>query len=468
MFTYKINGVEYECEFKITSKSSGSGINLNEAAIRGMSIEETLLMPYTSGNIYVVNADDWIEDDQQIRGDGRDSLTVRMKPIPGKGASDNVSFNYDFVITGETNSQSNVDRTGNFKIYTLLQREWAALNEPIPYGKRYRGYTGDIINRIFKDHDIPLVDGYDRGDHFISVFPEHVLAPTSFRYSDLILYLLRIGYSKELTSGGETYVKSMLYWDRVAGGYRLESMAKLWQSPDIIECVTPGDLVDKVQVNCNDPPPGPPVYGYIGPMHNSNLSTPMLRYSNEFIMNTLVEGYDPVIGEHGLREVRIGDLKPMWAEIFTRAFQYVWGPPQPWCVLNEAKQTEMFRTLSFPFDISKALPLATSDMMANMTYYNMVQNIQTLGRTDRRPGKYMDVAVHRPYSEKEAARGRQSLVKDLNHRMDAKALGTWQITRCRHKFFSTKVDSYQVEMELVKTHLGPCPGAPPDCDVGGI
>ena len=74
MFTYKINGVEYECEFKITSKSSGSGINLNEAAIRGMSIEETLLMPYTSGNIYVVNADDWIEDDQQIRGDGRDSL----------------------------------------------------------------------------------------------------------------------------------------------------------------------------------------------------------------------------------------------------------------------------------------------------------------------------------------------------------------------------------------------------------
>jgi len=431
---FRINGNKYNCVFKIGDQKN-TGSPFSKYAIRSLDLEENLFEPFQNATITFNNPLELIEDRQLTRGDGRDYFSFM---IQDQSCSDCTPLKYDFCIIGEHNSTSTSDRTNNFKTYSLVDKNYQILNEPIPYGKRYRGKIGDILKKIFEEHGIGIGNPWEPGDHFVNIFPEHVLAPVSFRYSDLVKYLLRINYNK----AGETYTRSLLYYDRYQGAFVLNPMDNLFQTAKCYENFIAGDLAD------GSPNENNSSLGCCGKttrsslMYNSDLTTPMAAYSNEFFMNFIASGYDPDIGEHGLREIRIEDIKPKWEALFRSKCS---SGGTPFLPLNKVKKQEQFRTFSFPLELDKAAKLAEAEMISNLTFYNLELAINNLGDTGRMAGQYVNIV--KPG-------------KAVNS--DAKLLGQWMVTKARHQFIN---DEYYTTLQLCKTSIGP---GNPTSESGGV
>ena len=479
--TYKINNAEYRAKFILKTEGENSEeILFSKSAIRGMDIEENFLNPFTTGNIYINNPLDFIEDGALIRGDGRDTFTIEFYPVdPGEGEGSNKNFNasgnqeggpvklkYEFVISSEVNSASKTDRLNNFKTYSLLEKSYFKLNERIPYGKRYRGKVGAIIKNILEQFDIPVNSlEWEEGEMVIDALPEHILPPSTFRYSDLINYLLKLNYKKVMTPYGFTYVRIVLNYCRICQEYKYKALSDIFdgtQAP--IEGFLANDLVDKMQSNPNNPAMAAgktPHNKYNAALQNSDLSSPMLFYTNAFLNNMLVSSYSPILGEHLIKLLRISDIKKKWKTLFVDTFKYEGGKPQPWLVLNKVKSNELFRPIGFPLPDDHATPLAEAELTANMTFFNLQLNFDTLGNVDRQPGEFIEVSSTRPNIEDDAENPFGG--KEVQHRSDAKLLGTWFVTKVRHEFHSAKVDGYTNILQCIKPHIGPSPAKPSDC-----
>tara|TARA_R110002051_G_scaffold142614_1_gene215741 strand:- start:1276 stop:2703 length:1428 start_codon:yes stop_codon:yes gene_type:complete len=468
--TYKVNNAEFEGKFTLkqaaedsdSPEQKGVEISFSKSAIRGMDIEENFLEPFTNGNIYINNPLDFIEDGSLIRGDGRDVFEVEFYP---KG-DDFMALKYEFVISSELNSTSKTDRLNNYKTYSLLDRSYFKLSEKIPYGRRFRGKVGVIIRSILEEKDIAVAacDGigdWEFGDMEIDLLPEHILPPSTFRYSDLVKYLLKINYKKV----GDTYVRLFLNWCRICKEYKYRALSDIFAKPVPIEQFMANDLVAELQENVNNPATGPgktKTNVNNAALQNSDFSSPMLVYTNAFLHNMLVSRYDAILGEHSIDLIRIKDVKEKWTKLFVDPFKYVGGKAQPWLVLNNVKQEEIFRNLGFPFPGEKMAFLAEAELTSNMTFFNLQLNINTLGDTQRQPGDFIDISTSRPQKE-DSGKNPFDSGKAVDHRSDAKLLGSWFMTKVRHEFNYAKVDGYTNIMQCIKPHIGPGTPAPSDC-----
>ena len=457
MAEYRIDGNKWIADFKIgTAANSDAGDPWSKVAIRAMSIEENIFEPFSRGSVTLIDPANLIEDGFLTRGDGDDTVSLTFYPKPDSSGDDpGIKGDFKLVINGESNSVSKADRLNNLKTYELLDANYFKLNEPIPYGERFRGLIGDILLRIFKKFDIPVADkeamGNDEdwspGAHEIDIFPEHILPPTSFRYSDLVKYLVKINYN----NAGETYVRSMLYWDRALMKYVFRPMTKIYENSfdtcDEGFVAAEASSIDATgTTNINNTGDENNI-NVISQLHSTGLTTPMLTYSNTYFMNFLVSGYDPQLGEHGLREIRIEDVKDKWNEKFIKdKFPVIGGKPKPFMPLNTAKKQELFRTFSLPFQLDKVAKLAEAEMIANMTFYNMELTLHQLGDVARRVGMFIDII---------------NLAEASN--TDAKLCGRWLVTKCTHEFVN---NGYYNTLFCTKIYTGP--GASEHSKVGNI
>lgn len=427
---FKINGTDFDCDFTIKS-ADGTMIKVSKSAIKGLDFEENMFEPFQSATIIIQNAFDMLEDANLVRGDGRDFFSFYVKDSQ---AQEGDALKYDFVINNEHNSISKTDRSNNFKIYNLIDINYFKLNEPIPHGKRYRGTVDSIIKeilieRIGKD----CIGEFEPNDHKVEIFPEYILPPISFRYSDLIKYLLRINFNNV----GGTYVKSFLIYDRFSNTYSFVPISKIFAKhlQLLQEGFTTGDLLYENKPNKHNPPPEAKVNKVVASLFNTDFTTPMLTYSNECVMNFMASGYDRIIGEHGIREIRVKEVKQKWRALFVDIFKAVGGAPLPFVPLNSAKKLKLFKTFSLPFDIETNSHIAEAEMTSDMIFYNLQLCINNLGDTKRVPGRFIDI-----------------FRQDTERMVDRKILGRWLVTKCRHKF---TYDSYQTTLQCVKTYVGP-------------
>ena len=446
MAEYRIDGNKWIANFNIgTAANSTAGDPWSKVAIRAMNIEENIFEPFSRGTVTLIDPENLVENGYLTRGDGDDTVSLMFYPkdsSPGEANFQKADFK--LVINGESNDVSRADRLNNLKTYELLDANYFKLNEPIPYGERFRGLIGDILLRIFKKFDIPVADkeamGNDEdwspGDHEIDIFPEHILPPTSFRYSDLVKYLIRINYN----NAGETYVRSLLYWDRALMKYVFRSMTKIYEKSfetcdEGFVAAEAADIDATGTTNANNTGEEKNI-NVISQLHSTGLTTPMLTYSNAYFMNFLVSGYDPQLGEHGLREIRIEDVKNKWNKKFIEGkFPVLGGKPKPFLPLNTAKKQELFRTFSLPFQLDKVAKLAEAEMIANMTFYNMELTLHQLGDVARRVGMFIDI---------------MNLAEASN--TDAKLCGRWLVTKCTHEFIN---NGYYNTLFCTKIYTGP-------------
>jgi len=439
--TFKINGAEYECTFTLSNDDAEEEIKFSKSAIKSLTLEESLFKPFTNANIVIDNPFDLIENSVTLRGDGKDKFTFSLKL---KDAPDKEKLDYSFIINNETNMTDVNNRAGNHKNYSLLDDKFFLLNKKIPFGRRYSGKVGDIIKRILKDvvgDDVVDEENWEDGDNEIDVLPQYVIPSSTFKYSDLVLYLLRMYYFKD----DDIHVRGLLRFDRAKKKYTLMPITKIYKDNKklLLEGFGVGDLADKSSSNKFNPPSEAEVNVYTNQLKNTDLSTPMVQYSNEYFVNGVVSGYDPVLGVHSMREVRIGDLKKKWTEKFVDVFSSVGGKPKPFLVLNKEKKEENFRIYSFPYNLEKCKNLVEAEMTSNFAFYNLQLVINNLGNTKREPGKFID--IFKPIkSEGE---------------VDSKLLGRWLVTKVSHNF---TFDSYTNTLMCVKSYIGP--GKEPDDD----
>ena len=440
---YPINGAPYECEFKLKDDKGEVKADFTKSAVKVLDISENFLEPFTNGIIVINNPYDFIEDNLLARGDGRDKFSLSLKAKDA--TSPNAKLQYDFVLNEENNSVAKIDRAGNYKAYSLLDENYFKLNEKIPYGKRYRGSIGDIIKSILKEvisEDIVDEENFEPGDNVIDIFPEHIIPSDSFRYTDLIKYLLQINYKKEKGLN----VRLFLKFDRVNKKYTLKTLSKIFEEnkDNVIEGFAANDLVDKINSNKNNPPPDADVNPYLTQLPQTNLTTPMLNYSNEFFMNYKAIGFDQILGEHNIQEKRIKDIKKLWVKNFVDVFKCEGGKPKPFLPLNKQKKENLFRTISTPFSVEKSANIAEAEMSSNLIFYNLCLSINVLGDTKRDAGKFIDI---------------YRTAKQVNS--DKKLLGRWLVTKNRHRFFG---DTYNNYIECVKTYVGPDANIDDDID----
>ena len=311
------------------------------------------------------------------------------------------------------------------------------------------------------DKGLPVEAGsWEFGDHNVNLLPEHILPPDTFRYSDLLKYLLKINFKQAGSPGsGGTYVRLFLNWDREMEWFQYRPLDKIFTgyTDNVIEGFMANDLAGAMGENKNNPMTAikeTPTNIYNAPLMNSDLSTPMLIYTNAYIQNLQCSNYDPVLGEHVIKIVRVRDVAKEWEKLFVDPFKYLGGPAQPWLVLNKEKTMGLFRSIGFPWTTGVSEKLAEAELTTNMTFFNLQLSFETLGNTGRMPGKFIDVSATRPQKEEERAVNPFDNQK-VDHRSDAKLLGTWFITKVRHEFSSSKVDNYTNTLQCIKPHIGP-------------
>jgi hypothetical protein len=177
---YKINDIEYECEFKLTN-ADGQEIEFTKSAIRGMTIISNIFEPFERGTISIANPYDFIENEYLLRGDGRDEFKIMFRV---KDQPKNKKYEKTFIITNDQNAGNKETRAENIKTYNIVDKNILPFLEEIPYGKIFTGKIGDILKNIFKDllgDEFVNEEVWESGDFDITYTPN-----VSWRYIDLI------------------------------------------------------------------------------------------------------------------------------------------------------------------------------------------------------------------------------------------------------------------------------------------
>ena len=429
---FKINDIEYECEFTL-SNSDKQEVKLTKSAIRGLEIIDNVFDPFASGTLSLANAYDYIEHNFLLRGDGRDEFYIKFKP---KDSPDSEKYEYTFSIIDESNSVNPNVRSESIKIYQLIDKHAIPFSDTIPYGKTYSGKVGKILQDIFKDvlgEDKVDKNNWVEGDFAITYTP-----PATFRYIDLIHYLMRIFYGKD----GELYVSGFIDWDDTINKFRMDLLSKIFSDnkKSVIEGFALGDFTDNTNFsNPNNPPPDAPVGQFIFTLKNFGYSTVCYKWTNDYFVNALVFGYDNVLGVTKIRKLKFEDIKKKWSTKFVDVFKSTGGKVKPSAIMNKTT-SKKFQRYKFPYSVEDSVKIVEAEMYNALTFYNLQVAFSNIGKTSRRSGKFVDVFTTKK-------------VDDNNpEKSNEKALGRWYITELRHIFVA---DLYTNEISCAKTYLGP-------------
>ena len=482
---FPINGSKFFCQFKLKSAESyeskkGLGsinlIDFTKSAIVSLDIVDSIFEPFTSGSITVNNPFDYIEDHVQLRGDGTDILEVTLYDIEDETQQqarakesgmpyDQRKLKYQFVIQDENNDVSKTDRSNNFKTYDLIDVDYYKLNEAVPYGKKYNGWVGDIIKQILEEFDFEIdTENWSSGNHLIEKFPEFIIPPAGWRYSDLIKYLIRIYYTSD--GDGGLAVQGILKQERPtddekSGKFSLRPLTtifsdnkKLTQEAFGIGDLTSGEISESdspeereaKNIVANNPEMelSVPVNRVTGGLQNANLTSPMTRFTNEFFVNYTVTTHDIQTGMHTKDTIVIEDIKKEWTEAFVEVFKCMGGKPLPNLYLDE-KDKNIYKPYVMPFRQHQVKSLAIAQMVSNLLFFNLQLGLDTMGATHRKAGRFIDIFK---LSSKVKAKHSNSSVSSS----DSKLLGRWYVTILRHRFFK---DKYQNVVQCVKPCVGP-------------
>jgi hypothetical protein len=428
---FKINDIEYECEFKLSNPDSQE-IKFTKSAIRGMTLIDNIFEPFMSGTISVANPFDFVENDYFIRGDGRDEFLIKFKPVEQKWG--NEEFEHTFIIIDDSDTVNPVVRSENLKTFTLVAKEAIAFTDMIPYGKVYSGKVGDILKEIFIEilgKELVDEENWESGDFQLEYIP-----PATFRYMDLVRYLLRLYYAKS----DEIYVKGFINYNEKLKKYQLALLSKIYKEnkKHEMEAFPVGDLVTDVGFeNVNNPTSGPPVGEYIGQLKNLGYSTPLYGWTTDYFINSLVIGYDKILGEQKIKKLSFEEIKKKWQKQFVDSFTASGGKPKPFAIKNNSTD-KIFKRYKFPYSVEDGVKIVEAEMHNALTFYNLQLSFSNIGNVARSSGKFIDI-----FSPKKNSKPLKS---------DEKILGRWFVTEVRHIFFA---DLYTNEVYATKTYIGP-------------
>jgi N-acetyl-beta-hexosaminidase len=126
---------------------------------------------------------------------------------------------------------------------------------------------------------------------------------------------MRHYYAKD----GDLYVKGFISFDQEKEKFQLKLISKLFEEnkENVMEAFSLGDLTDKIDTsNPNNPPPDAETGEYIGGLKNIGYSTPLYGWNNDFFVNNLVYGYDPIPSQLNPEEARyiLGAQGNVWTE----------------------------------------------------------------------------------------------------------------------------------------------------------
>ena len=481
---FPINGSDFFCKFIlrgsesfISERDDGGNIgalDFSKSAIVSMDIQDNFFEPFTSGSFTVNNPFDFIEDNVKLTGDGNDLLEVTLEDT-SKRTTDELeplfleqefrkktrALKYKFVVLDENNNTSKTDRSNNFKTYTLLDESYYKLHQAIPYGKRYNGLVGDIIQEVLEEFGFEIdTDRWEPGNHRIDVFPEYIIPPSSFRYSDLLKYLLKIYYYKDGTAG--LPVQGILKQERTedietVGKFTLQPLTKIFENNKklVIEAFGIQDLIDTdiaEPSNPNNPTGGDfvPVNKFTGQLKNTNLTSPLTKFVDNFFINYTAESVNQFTGAHVKDIIRFNDdtnedrIREKWIKTFVECFECVGGTPKPNFDFDK-RTIKKFKSYRMPFEPKKVKDLAIAQLVSNLIFFNLNLNFDCIGDTNRRAGTFIDVF----------RKGTSKKVKnpDLPAGLtDPKLLGRWLLCKVRHRFIK---DKYQTVLQCVKSCIGP-------------
>jgi hypothetical protein len=428
--TFKINDIEYECEFKL-SNTDDQEVSFTKSAIRGMTLIDNVFDPFASGTISIANPYDFIEQDYFLRGDGRDEFYITFKPKEPKGK--NEKYEYTFAVIDDSDTVNPVVRSENIKTFVLIDKNAIAFSDKIPYGKTYSGKVGAILKDIFKEvlgEKMVDEENWEDGDFQLDYYP-----PATYRYVDLIHHLMRIYYAKD----GEIYVKGFISWDTETSKFRLDLLSKIFEDNEknTIEAFGLGDLTTKIETsNPNNPISKAPVGEYINQIKNLGYSTPFYGWNTDYFINSLVFGYDKILGIQKIRKIKFDDIKKKWQTKFVDVFKSNSGKPKPFAVINKST-LEKFKRYKFPYPVEDGIKMVEAEIHNSLTFYNLQASFSNIGSTSRRSGKFVDIFTTKNEDELKS---------------DQKILGRWYVTEIRHIFFA---DLYTNQILCTKTYIGP-------------
>ena len=431
---FRINDIEYECEFTITNADSPP-IKLTKSAIRGMTLVDNIFDPFASGTVSIANPYNFLEKDFFIRGDGRDEMKIMFKIKDTSPTQYNKPYEYVFSIVDEMDMVNPEVRTENIKTLTLLDKNALPFSDKIPYGKKYSGFVGEIIKEIVTEllgADKIYNERWSTGDFELFDY----IPPATYRYIDLIRHLLRLFYAKD----GDLYVKALMGYDYEAKQFTLELLSNIFKKNklNLLEAFVVGDSSDEIRVNNpNHPYAEAPISKYFGAVKNLGYSTPQYGWSTDYFINSLVFGYNKFLGVQNIRKLKFEDIRKKWKTKFVDVFQTLQDAPKPFAVKNKTTPKK-FRRFHFPYPIENGVKIVEAEMYNVLTFYNLQASFSNVGDTTRRSGKFIDIISTR--------------TNDGDWKVDQKLLGRWFITELRHVFVA---DLYTNEMLCSKTYVGP-------------
>lgn len=432
---FKINGQNYECEFKL-SNPDGQEASFTKSAVKAMSIVDNWFEPFISGSITIANPYEYVEDKYFIRGDGRDELLIKFKPEEQNWK--NEEFEHTFVLIDDSSSGNIMTRAENYRTFEMVSKDAIKFMDTIPYNTVFNGKVGAILKEIFKKllgEDKVDEQKWEDGDFTITYYP-----PSTFKYLDVLRYFLGIYYAKD----DDIYVKGFIHFNDEIKKYQLDLLSKVFKNNKNyeLEAFGLGDLVSEVGFdNPNNPQAGPPTSEYAGGIKNLGYSTPMYTYTTDYFINSLVFGYDRIFGQQKIAKLNFDDVKKRWAKKFVEGFKSMSGKPKPFAIKNNTTDKK-FKKFSFPYPVEDNVKIVEAEMHNALTFYNLQVNFASLGNASRVSGKFIDI-----YSPKKLENPSTDSLKS-----DEKLLGRWFVTETRHVFLN---DQYQNQIFATKTFIGP-------------
>lgn len=433
--TFKINDIDFECEFKLSNPDKQE-VSFTKSAVRGMTLIDNIFEPFMSGTISIANPFDFVENEYFLRGDGRDEFLIKFKPVDPKFKKD-IGFEHTFVVIDDSDTVNPMTRAENFKTFTLIAKEAISFMDMVPYGKIYSGKVGDSLKEIFKEvlgDDMVDEENWESGDFEMDYYP-----PATFRYMDLIRYFLRLFYAKD----DEIYVKGFVSYDNESKKYRLDLLSKIYKDnkEHEMEAFAMGDLVSDIAFdNPNNPPSGPEVGKYIGGLRSLGYSTPLYAVTTDYFINSLVIGYDKILGQQKIKKVDFEDIKEKWTKKFVDVFKATSGKVKPFAVKNNSTD-KRFKRYKFPYPVEDAVRIVEAEIHNALTFYNLQLSFTNVGNTVRQSGKFIDIFTGKKLEDPNKAL-----------KSDEKILGRWYVTEVRHVFFA---DLYNNQIFATKTYIGP-------------
>jgi hypothetical protein len=486
-YKFKINGGEYYCRFVITdaenakdafstgtvNKGGLNTIDLTKSAIVSLDIHECFFEPHVKGSITLNNPFDYVENNHFSKGVGNDYLHMELldyqvykegnQKVVGSAEPQGVRYAeerliYSFVITAEDNSVSKSDRSNNFKTYQLVDKNWYKLDKKVPedvYFPENNEPTpiGDVIKDILKNllgDDVIDEENWVSGNHILAqpigkdleASPGSIHPAQHWKYSDVIKYLLKFNYSKV---SDDLSVQTILQYNRNTEQYTLIPLDLYFKNNDkyVIEGFGIGDLTpaDARQaytgVKGNPKDKGTvPVNKYTGMVNNTDLTTPFTQYTNQFFVDYILDSNNTTTGTPIKSIVRVSSVLEAWKEEFIDHFELVGGKPTPFLELTTDRTANLSKSYSFPqFKHEDLLNLLKAQMASNFTFYNLELNLDNIGDTGRKPGRFVD--VFRPS-------------QDTVSGSDAKLLGRWLVTSVHHRFMK---DQYHTILQCIKPYV---------------